>query len=321
VWGGWCHEFILLHASPTPYPPPVKGGGTYLEEFCNYLYYISNYFKRVFFAQTRVAHAINIYRTLVNKSEDRVTDRFRLIYLKSTGLEKSRFDESSLSLDREKIPEKMCSSTEDETRETFSSQAILKQAKEDLKHPDPKVRIFAVQYFEKADPSIAVPLLQEVLSDRDSGVRAQALTSLIKFRNPVVYPLLKKYLKDSDVRVRMAALKGIFQFRENIELNLLLQFLSDESPWVRRKMATLLGWSQMEGALPILTELSKDQDSKVRKAALFSLITLYPEESESRFIEAMADSDPDLRKWAKSALEKKVARPSKGRTAFLLNRD
>jgi HEAT repeat protein len=249
-----------------------------------------------------------------------MTDRFRLIYLKSTGLEKSRCDESPLSLDQEKTPEKMCSSIKDETIETFSSQTILKQAKEDLRHPDPRVRIFAIHYFENADPSIAVPLLQEVLSDHDSGVRAQVLTSLVKFQNPVVFPLFKKYLKDSDVRVRMAALKGLFRFREHIELNLLLQLLSDESPWVRRKMATLLGWSQMEGALPILIELSKDQDPKVRKAALSSLITLYPEESESRLVDAMADSDPDLRKWVKRALENKMVGSSKKRTTLFQNR-
>jgi hypothetical protein len=75
--------------------------------------------------------------------------------------------------------------------ETFSSQALLKQAKEDLRHPDPKVKILAIQYLEKVNSSITVPLLQEVLSDRDSGVRTQALRSLIKIRNPTVYPLLK----------------------------------------------------------------------------------------------------------------------------------
>jgi len=249
-----------------------------------------------------------------------VADRFRLIYLKSTELGKSKSGESSLSADWEEISKKAPSFTEYDRPETFSSEVILKQAKADLKHPDPKVRILAIQYLEKADPSIAMPLLQEILSDRDSGVRTQGLSSMIKFRNPSVYPLLKKCLKDSDFRVRMAALKGMFQYKERIDLNLLLQCLSDESLWVRRKMATLLGWSQMEGAFPILMELSKDQDTKVRKAALFSLITLYPEESESRLVEAMSDSDPDLRKWVRNILEKKLARPLKGRRGSHPNR-
>jgi HEAT repeat protein len=70
-----------------------------------------------------------------------------------------------------------------------------------------------------------------------------------------------------------------------------------------------LGWTQREGGLPILAELSKDPDAKVRKAALFSLLSLYPEESEDRLLKAMTDPDPDLRRWAKRTLEKMAVAP------------
>jgi HEAT repeat protein len=96
-------------------------------------------------------------------------------------------------------------------------------------------------------------------------------------------------------------------------MNILLQFLSDESSQVRRKVATLLGWNQMEGVFPILIEMSKDRDSKVRRAALFSLATLYPEESEDRLVEAMTDSDPGLRNWIRRILEKRMKKPLKVR--------
>jgi len=75
----------------------------------------------------------------------------------------------------------------------------------------------------------------------------------------------------------------------------------------------------MEGGFPILMEMSKDQDSKVRKTALFSLITLYPEEGNDRLLEAMTDSDLDLRKWARNTLDKMAARPLRGRIASLPN--
>jgi len=212
-------------------------------------------------------------------------------------------------------------SPRDHIPETLSSEAILKQAKADLIHPDPQVRILAIRYYlEKSYPSIPLSLLQEILSDRDPDVRAQSLRSLVKFRNPIVSPLLKKYLKDSDSRVRIVALQGLFQFQEKIELNIFLQFLSDESTWVRRKVATLLGWTQVEGALPILKELSRDVHSMVRRAALFSIATLYPDESEDLLIEAMTDPDPELRKWAKTTLEKILTRPFKGKTASLTTR-
>jgi HEAT repeat protein len=250
-----------------------------------------------------------------------VEERFRLIYLKSTDSEESRTDEPSPSHASQEMSGKILHTTESMTPETFSSQTILKQAKADLKHPDPKVRVLAIKYYlEKSYPSIPMSLLQEVLSDRDPEVRTEALRSLIQFRSPILSPLLKKHLKDNDPRVRIAALRGMLQYQEKIDLNILLQFLSDESSWVRRKVATLLGWTRTEGVFPILMEMSKDPDSKVRKAALFSLITLYPEESEDRLMEAMTDSDPDLRRWAKMTLEKMAAEPLKRKVASLSDR-
>jgi HEAT repeat protein len=243
-----------------------------------------------------------------------------LTYLKSPGLEKS-FEGPSSSYGNEKIAGPSIPSPGNHIPETLSSEAVLKQAKADLRHPDPHVRILAIRYYlEKSYPSIPLSLLQEILSDRDPDVRVEALRVLIKFRSPVISPLFKKYLKDNDPRVRIAALRGMFQHQERIDLNIFLQCLSDESTWVRRKVATLLGWAQIEGALPILKELSKDAHSMVRKAALFSLATLYPGEGENLLMQAMTDLDPDLRKWAKAALEKIVARPFKGKTASLMNR-
>jgi HEAT repeat protein len=239
-------------------------------------------------------------------------------------LEKTDFEESFPSRGDEKMVSLPPLPVNDNLPETLSSETILKQAKADLKHPDPKVRVLAIRYYlEKSYPAIPISLLQEILSDRDPEVRAEALRSLIKFRSPVVSPLLKKYLKDNDPRVRIAALRGMFQYQEKIDLNMLLQFLSDGSMWVRRKVATLLGWTPVEGALPILMEMSRDPDSMVRKAALFSLTSLYPDESQNRLMEVMADPDPDmgLRKWAKVTLERIAARPLKKRTASLSKRD
>lgn len=238
-----------------------------------------------------------------------MTDRFRLVYLKSTGQENDSVNQTSTSSHKEGMNDSFSSSI-DLPPESHFTQEILKQAKNDLKHPDPKVRKLAIKYYlEKTHLSVPMPLLQEILSDPDAGVRVEALSTLITFSNPVVSPFLKKHLRDPDPMVRMVALKGIFKFKEKIDLNLLIQLLSDDSPWVRRKMATLLGWNQVEGVLPILMEMSKDEHPMVRKSALFSLVTLYPEEGEGRLMEAMNDSDPDIRKWARDHLYRRLERP------------
>ena len=251
-----------------------------------------------------------------------MADRFRLTYLKSTALERSDFDESFSSRDVEKMITSASPLPEYAIPGARSSEAILKQAKADLKHPDPQVRLWAIRYYlEKSFPAIPISLLQEILSDEDPDIRAEALHSLIRFRNPIVSTLLKKHLKDSDPKVRIAALRGIFQQQEKIELNILLQLLSDPSSWVRRKVATLIGWRQIEGSLPILMELSRDHDPMVRRAALFSLAVVHPDESEDRLMEAMTDSDPAVRTWAKMILENMADRPVKGKMVSLAHRD
>lgn len=239
--------------------------------------------------------------------ESSVRDRFRLVYLKSTESEKSNLNEPVFPQDSKEGM--IANSLSHEIAETLGSQTRLEQAKMDLKHPAAKLRILAVQYLGRADPSVAIPLLQETLSDQDPEVRTQAILALTEFKDPEVNRLLKKHLKDSSPKVKIAALRGIFQLREMVDLNILFQLMSDESPWVRRKMATLLGWGQMEGVLPILVELSRDPDAKVRKAALSSLLALYPEESEDRLIKALTDSEPYLRKWAKRVLENMAEKP------------
>ncbi len=240
-----------------------------------------------------------------------MTDRFRLIYLKSAGLENNPLDQILPSPYEAKDPGRSFASSHNPAPETHATREILKQAKADLRHPDPKVRILAVKYYlEKSHLSITMNLLREILSDPDSGVRAEALSTLITFGSPIVSPFLKKHLRDPDPMVRMVALSGMFRFKEKMDLNLLMQILSADSPWVRRKIATLLGWNQIEGVLPILMEMSKDEDSKVRKAALFSLVTLYPEEGEQRLMEAMTDADPDIRRWARDHLNRMLERPT-----------
>jgi ParB family chromosome partitioning protein len=192
--------------------------------------------------------------------------------------------------------------------DSFSSQVALKQAKLDLMHPDPKIRMLAIRCLEKAEPDIALPLLREMLADRDPEVRVQGLRSLVTFRDPSLFEVIKKQSTDGDPRMRVAALRGLFKQKERIDLNLLHPFLNDESPWVRRKLATLLGWSPQDGTFPILMRLSKDPHAKVRQAALLSLMTLYPAESQERLLETMNDPDVDLRKWAKDVLERSVGR-------------
>ncbi len=235
-----------------------------------------------------------------------LTDRFRLLYLKSTEQEDHSPRETFFSTQPERMG-RFSKAQTDSGEESHTMREILKQAKIDLKHPDPKIRILAVEYYlEKSHLSVPMPLLQEILSDLDARVRSKALSILIHFGNPVVSPFLKKHLRDSDPTVRMVALKGLFHMKEKMDMNLLMQLLSDDSPWVRRKLATLLGWHPMEGSLPILMEMSKDEHPMVRKAAMFSLLTFYPEEGESRFIEAMTDSDPDIRKWARDHLNRRL---------------
>ena len=124
------------------------------------------------------------------EKDDPVVNCFRLTYLKSAGLEKSDVEKCSSPHGYGKAANPSAPLPGDRIPETFSSEAVLKQAKTDLRHPDPQVRILAIKYYlEKSLPSIPMSLLQEILSDQDPEVRVQALRSLVRFRSPVVSPL------------------------------------------------------------------------------------------------------------------------------------
>lgn len=245
-----------------------------------------------------------------------MAERFRLIYLKSpvseeNASEKSFPSESKLSQD-DKTP-KISKYSED----LYSFEVVLDQAKTDLKNPDPKVRILAIKFLEKSKSPISIPLIEDILNDQNPSVRAHALNALIRLSVPKIHQLLKKFLRDNSPEVRLVALRGIFQVLEDIDLNLLIQLLDDESSIVRQKLATLLGWAQVKGTLPILVELSKDKDPNVRKAALFSLLTQYPEESEEKILSAINDPDPQIRILAKEMMEKIIKTPiQKGKDTF-----
>ena len=60
-----------------------------------------------------------------------------------------------------------------------------------MKHPTPKIRMMAIRYLGYSDPSVAIPLLQEMLSDHDPDVRAEALSSLMNFQDSNIGPLLR----------------------------------------------------------------------------------------------------------------------------------
>ena len=240
-----------------------------------------------------------------------MTDRFRLIHFKSTMTEKSSTDEPFLPPGSDSDSDRSAADREPRVPEAFLSQAIVTQAKRDLMHPDFQIRMLAIRCLEKAAPGIALPLLQEILTDGNPEVRVQGVHSLVTFSDPSVFDLIRRYSQDEDPRMRVAVLRGMFKQKERIDVNLLQPFVSDQSPWVRRKLATLLGWAQLDGVFPILIRLSKDSHAKVRQAALLSLMTLYPEESEDRLLEAMGDPDADLRTWAKDVLERVVRKSGK----------
>lgn len=233
-----------------------------------------------------------------------MSERFRLIYLKSPTAEESSSEDFS--------PEsKKTSETSKTSQSLFSFEIIINQAKKDLKHPESNVRILAIRFLKKCEPTVSIPLIENVLNDPNPDVRNHCLKALIELKDPNLINKLKKCLRDKNPMVRVTALRGFFQIYENIDINILMQILDDESPFVRQKIATLLGWNHIKGILPILVELSKDKDPKVRKSALFSLITQYPEECEERILKALYDPDPGLKGWVKEMIEKLIAKPIK----------
>jgi HEAT repeat protein/beta-lactamase regulating signal transducer with metallopeptidase domain len=157
----------------------------------------------------------------------------------------------------------------------------------DLVHPIPgeeRTKDDPRGYYEVVDASVAIPILKELVTDKDSGVRGAAVKTLVKVSpesRPALIPVLVELLKDEDANVRWMAIADLRQIGPDAKAAVpaLTAMIHDPGFGVRENIAEALELIDPEAAkaaVPALMDLLKDKDSAVQERTARVLLRLSP---------------------------------------------
>ncbi len=136
-----------------------------------------------------------------------------------------------------------------------------------LKDEWSKVRAMCVNSLEKIDdPSCVEALRQALDKDPYSTVRAPAALALLEFKDREAEPLFIKGLKDGWSNVRLNCARALGVLGSPKALQPLAESLNDKYYIVRSEAALSLGKIGDASVLPALQEAAKDKDATVRES-------------------------------------------------------
>jgi hypothetical protein len=137
-----------------------------------------------------------------------------------------------------------------------------KITKNDLTHPDWKIRYQALEQME--DPELEdLSILELALSDEKMSIRRLATVYVGMLKDKQVLPLLCKALKDSSVAVRRTAGDCLSDLGFDEAIPEMCEALKDSSKLVRWRAAMYLFEVGDETALPALKEAENDSEFEV----------------------------------------------------------
>lgn len=142
------------------------------------------------------------------------------------------------------------------------------------------------------------------LSDRQPEVRRQAVAALVSGDPDTVGETLVRTVADSDWQVRAESASVIGRLRISGGATALVQATQDASWQVREKAVEALGQLGARTALPAIGRCATDEISNLRKAAVTAIGEIADAEGRRYLEPALRDSDPDVRKMARWALDR-----------------
>jgi HEAT repeat protein/beta-lactamase regulating signal transducer with metallopeptidase domain len=139
-------------------------------------------------------------------------------------------------------------------------------------------------YYKVVDASAVIPVLNNLLSDKDPGVRSAAVKALVLMSpdsRPVAVPVLIELLKDKDPNVRWMTVWDLGKIGPDAKAALpaLTAMIHDPSFGVRENVAEALESISpvaAKAAVPALLDLLKDSCAGVRERTMRVLLRLDP---------------------------------------------
>jgi HEAT repeat protein len=142
-------------------------------------------------------------------------------------------------------------------------------------------------------------------SDAPAQTRALAVRALGRAQEPAIVPSVKKWIADKDPAVRWAAILLIADYSDEIDPAILKKLAAEPEPLVKQGVAQAIGFGQFKQHADVLGKLLADPDTRVRRDAALSLLSLPPQTSRpileanlehadyrSLFVNALAAADP-----------------------------
>ena len=199
--------------------------------------------------------------------------------------------------------------TRPDFRELFDNEEMLPLLLELMEDPDPVIRQRVLKQFywhKKLQDKCALPRLRARLADDDVLCQIEAACA-IRAIEPAenVYPLLLRILDDPQSRHRFEAMRALTYMASSNSLafDAMTGYVNDPSPKVRADLMYEIYRLGVRG-IPTLAQGVKDPDASVRKAAVFGLECLAPEDKNAIAPIARCYNDPDknVRLAAREAL-------------------
>lgn len=184
-------------------------------------------------------------------------------------------------------------------------QPAMQAALQLLAHDHAAVRHEAVGllgYLRK--PETMAQIARLALSDPQAEVRRQAVAALVSGDPGVIGWTLIRAVADADWQVRAESASVMGRLRIAAGIGALVQAAEDAHWQVREKAVEALGQLGARKALPALGRCATAEVSNLRKAAVTAIGEIGDAEGRRYLEPALLDSDPDVRKMARWALER-----------------
>jgi len=179
-----------------------------------------------------------------------------------------------------------------------------------LNDPDVAVRQEVTKTLGRLGDRRALNALVGSLKDPNALVRQEAARSLGAFGDDMATEGLTNALKDQDAQVRKAAVQALSAIKLPSVLDPLLSVLADSMGEIRAEAVTgIYGLVQKQAdvkelarAVPVITPLLKDPDTRVRISAAATLAALRDPAAVDPLIAALSDKQKEARDAIVSAL-------------------
>ena len=143
--------------------------------------------------------------------------------------------------------------------------------------------------------------ISKVLEFGSSDEKIKILETLDDIDNPEILEKVISKLDDDDIQVRGEAFSSLVLNKSKIS-NFLINSLNAANKNVRGFASLVLANRNETSAIPEIIKLAKDERSMVRSCALGALGYLKAQEAKDTFLEALSDSNIEVKKSALQAI-------------------